>query len=357
MGERIYDWGLPQSYWFCFDGIERGSPVAVSTLGVRTEKDLFMQGYREMLRRLEPEVILCYSDPFPEMEGHVVAVDYAETNHLSRKAAEESPKPYAVHKRGYVVSAGMGQARGEKPYLLNRLPQDDSQLKHIFREKEGHLPDTKENRDYLERLANDEKCYQGTDERGNSWYAETLPDGSQGWVSVRDGIIQNGGINGPDSLYGWDDELGWISQNEKLFDFVCQKQGGYLMELQLNRKQILYAVYFILGRCDDGTLKGNFPSVLSDLCPFTFKGGRAADMATFEDLIDCVIDLYGGFETVTPDQAFEGMRRFVSDYAKIFKYDPAEVMNRIDQAEWLSICGQVVEKYPDDFPYRYRADA
>ena len=57
-----------------------------------------------------------------------------------------------------------------------------------------------------------------------------------------------------------------------------------------------------------------------------------------------------------PDQAFEGMRRFVSAYAKIFKYDPAEVMNRIDQAEWLSICRQAVEKYPEDFPVSERED-
>ncbi len=31
-------WGDPNTFWFCFDGIEKGSTVAVSTLGVRTEK-------------------------------------------------------------------------------------------------------------------------------------------------------------------------------------------------------------------------------------------------------------------------------------------------------------------------------
>ena len=75
--------GLPQSYWFCFDGIEKGSTVAVTTLGVRTEKDFFLQGYREMLRRIEPQGILCYGKPFEEMEGNLVVVDYAETNHLA----------------------------------------------------------------------------------------------------------------------------------------------------------------------------------------------------------------------------------------------------------------------------------
>ena len=31
-------WGEPDTYWFCFDGIEKGSIVAVSTIGVRKEK-------------------------------------------------------------------------------------------------------------------------------------------------------------------------------------------------------------------------------------------------------------------------------------------------------------------------------
>ena len=44
-------WGTPQSYWFCFDGLETGSIVTVSTLGVRTEKELFMHGYQEMIER------------------------------------------------------------------------------------------------------------------------------------------------------------------------------------------------------------------------------------------------------------------------------------------------------------------
>ena len=34
-------WGWPQSYWYCFDGIEKGSTVALSTLGVKKEKGLF----------------------------------------------------------------------------------------------------------------------------------------------------------------------------------------------------------------------------------------------------------------------------------------------------------------------------
>lgn len=36
-------WGGPETFWFCFDGVKKKSVVAVSTLGVRSEKDLFIE--------------------------------------------------------------------------------------------------------------------------------------------------------------------------------------------------------------------------------------------------------------------------------------------------------------------------
>lgn len=127
-------WGKPQSYWYCFDGIEPGSVVALSTLGVKKEKDFFLMGYQEMLRRLEPEAILCYCAPFPEMEGNLITVDYAETNHLeAQKKFWTSPLSdagiqkddgcfpeyprnedgsYLVKTFGYVVTTGFGGGGG-----------------------------------------------------------------------------------------------------------------------------------------------------------------------------------------------------------------------------------------------------
>ncbi len=40
-------WGEADTYWFCFDGIEKGAVVAVSTIGVRKEKDFFSQDARK----------------------------------------------------------------------------------------------------------------------------------------------------------------------------------------------------------------------------------------------------------------------------------------------------------------------
>lgn len=77
-------WGNLESFNFCFDGIEKGCVVAVSTLGVKNEKSHFMLGYNEMRRRIKPEKIICYGKPFDDMKGTIIEVDYAETNHLDK---------------------------------------------------------------------------------------------------------------------------------------------------------------------------------------------------------------------------------------------------------------------------------
>lgn len=75
-------WGNENAFEFCFDGIEKGSTVAVSTYMVsehdnrQDQKEFFLRGYNEMLRRIEPEKIICYNEPFPEMQGDIVFVDY-----------------------------------------------------------------------------------------------------------------------------------------------------------------------------------------------------------------------------------------------------------------------------------------
>ena len=76
-------WGEADTFWFSFDGVDEGSVIAVSTVGMRTEKQLFMAGYKEMLRRIKPKAIICYGEPFREMEGKLIVVNYAKTNNLS----------------------------------------------------------------------------------------------------------------------------------------------------------------------------------------------------------------------------------------------------------------------------------
>jgi hypothetical protein len=56
-------WSTPESYEWCFDGDPENSIVAISTVGTqknKKSKELFNQGYEQMLSRLHPTKILCY---------------------------------------------------------------------------------------------------------------------------------------------------------------------------------------------------------------------------------------------------------------------------------------------------------
>lgn len=80
------NWGDESTFDFCFDGVEKGSVVAVSTYMAsehgnrQDQKEWFMAGYNEMLRRIEPERIICYNTPFPEMQGNIIYVDYERSS-------------------------------------------------------------------------------------------------------------------------------------------------------------------------------------------------------------------------------------------------------------------------------------
>ncbi len=64
-------WGDESSFDFCFDGIEQGSIVAVSTYYREICEEEFMLGYNEMLKRIKPSVVLCYDEPFKSMTGNI----------------------------------------------------------------------------------------------------------------------------------------------------------------------------------------------------------------------------------------------------------------------------------------------
>ena len=75
-----------------------------------------------------------------------------------------------------------------------RLPKNESQIRHIFRDDKGHLMDNIQNRNLLISLSKDKDAFLGIDNRGNEWYAKKIGT-KQLWVVVRNGIIQNGGLN------------------------------------------------------------------------------------------------------------------------------------------------------------------
>lgn len=63
-------WSTEESYAFCFLGVEKGSAVAICSVGVdledRYERSLFAGGCRAMVEAIEPEAVLLQAEVFPE---------------------------------------------------------------------------------------------------------------------------------------------------------------------------------------------------------------------------------------------------------------------------------------------------
>ena len=95
-----------------------------------------MTGYNEMLRRIEPEKIICYNTPFPEMQGDIVFVDYelSSWKYMSYDRADEKDlecyKIPATNSEkydtmsAYMISAGGGSAYGGEWRPNPNKPED-----------------------------------------------------------------------------------------------------------------------------------------------------------------------------------------------------------------------------------------
>ena len=57
-------WGMPESYRYCFDGIDKNSVVAIGTVGGSPRKYIdrnrFEKGLAELVRVLHPHTIIIY---------------------------------------------------------------------------------------------------------------------------------------------------------------------------------------------------------------------------------------------------------------------------------------------------------
>ena len=71
MGVKVIptvSWSDESSFEYCFLGIEKGSHVAISTVGALSKQEVinrFKKGYIEMINRIEPSVVLCYGEGAP----------------------------------------------------------------------------------------------------------------------------------------------------------------------------------------------------------------------------------------------------------------------------------------------------
>lgn len=87
-----------------------------------------------------------------------------------------------------------------------KLPKNDSQLKHIFRDSPGHLLDTPENRKMLLDLANNPKYHVGKDMWECEWHIRINQDGTQDYTREYNLTITEGGKNL--IPLSWDEETG-----------------------------------------------------------------------------------------------------------------------------------------------------
>ena len=70
-------WSDPESYEWCFDGEPENSIISISSVGTqkhRESKELFAQGLREAIKRLNPSEILWYGKVPEEFDWNVVRI-------------------------------------------------------------------------------------------------------------------------------------------------------------------------------------------------------------------------------------------------------------------------------------------
>ena len=67
-------WDKYPSFDFCFEGVEKGSIVAIATYACRQDRAGFLRGYAAMLDAIQPEAVICYGEPFKGMGGTIITV-------------------------------------------------------------------------------------------------------------------------------------------------------------------------------------------------------------------------------------------------------------------------------------------
>lgn len=79
-GIRVYptiSWSTRESFEWCFDGEPVGGVVAVSSVGTQANSDskrLFLRGYDEMMKRLNPQFVIFYGRVPKECDWNVIRI-------------------------------------------------------------------------------------------------------------------------------------------------------------------------------------------------------------------------------------------------------------------------------------------
>lgn len=72
-------WGMRETFSWCFDGLPRGSTVAVSTLGCvkdMVSRKLFVDGFWSMLEKIEPKLVIVYGSKSEKLFPPLLSIIY-----------------------------------------------------------------------------------------------------------------------------------------------------------------------------------------------------------------------------------------------------------------------------------------
>ena len=92
-------WSTPDSYEWCFDGEPVGGIVAVSSVGTQKNKDakhLFLQGYEEMMKRLDPKWVIFYGNVPDECDWNVIRIKPHQDSIRERRDRKREEEDQAV---------------------------------------------------------------------------------------------------------------------------------------------------------------------------------------------------------------------------------------------------------------------
>ena len=97
-------WAQEDTYDICFSGVEKGSIVIISTLGCEDNQDVFLKGYKEMIRRINPSLVIVYGKMLDGIYGRFINYKYEDafnTNKIVSKQLRFKEIPIIFeHKKG-----------------------------------------------------------------------------------------------------------------------------------------------------------------------------------------------------------------------------------------------------------------
>lgn len=99
-------WSLPCWDDICFSGVEKKSVVAVSTIGCQEHSQDFLRGYKEMMQRLSPALVIVYGTIIPGIYGNIFHIDYTNAFNKNKLTWEQlqlfQVSPITIIKEGEI---------------------------------------------------------------------------------------------------------------------------------------------------------------------------------------------------------------------------------------------------------------